>query len=649
MGLDSFTQALGGPLMAKLALAAVSLAALLFLRRTETEGLLGGYVALAVLLILRDLAFAFVPHPDLFRISDLLVFGLLFVASTGGDGPRRLGAAFFWVPVGLSAFAALLLSFKALFALAPALPSEALRLLALVPIGAAFLAAGPLGKLAPDSLPGRIRFVLLPASILYLAVGALLGPESLLFQSLVVPLSYASLLALAFMHEELSKRQLVDAAAYYEEAVDDLYGLLGATGEVLKSGFHLQEVLDALARSVAERTGAEGALVLLAEEDEEGSFVVRSLHGRFAPPFKLPESLPRSEERVSSHLRHARVRAGEGLLGEAAAEGNPLFLPRAGEDPRVVRNGEEDWLRLSSFMAAPLTLKDRVVGLLALARSGGEGFSERDFDRFKLLVSFGSIAVANSFAFLEAAERSDIEREAAIAADIQKTIVPRKLPDLGRLAFSAYTEAAKGVCSDYYDVIRTAPDRCIVAMGDVAGKGVQASLVMVMIRSILHLVTNSTKDLATLLSWLNRGIAGKIDMDHFATLCLLSIDAATGELEFANAAHQPLLVYRRDADAIETVDIKSIPVGVERATEYNAKKLKLRQGDILLLYTDGIVEAMNEGGKQYGRKNLGQALARARDLPPAKIAETIREEVRDFTGRARRHDDQSLLVVKAKA
>ncbi|GAB1457209.1 hypothetical protein MASR2M48_25170 [Spirochaetota bacterium] len=94
-------------------------------------------------------------------------------------------------------------------------------------------------------------------------------------------------------------------------------------------------------------------------------------------------------------------------------------------------------------------------------------------------------------------------------------------------------------------------------IGDVAGKGVSAALIMVMIRSILHLITNTNKDIATVLDWVNRGITGKIDMDHYATLGMVAINLVSGEMEYVNASHQCIaLVYRRASDTIETIDIQ---------------------------------------------------------------------------------------------
>ena len=477
--------------------------------------------------------------------------------------------------------------------------------------------------------------------------GGLLGAASPVFQALVVPLFYGFFIWLGSAYTEIVEGQLIKAVDYYEESVDSLYALLLPSEESASGAVAMQESLENMVNVIAERTGATGSAILLVEEFEE-VLSVRALQGVFAPPFKLPDSLPRTEEKVVSYLRHAHFKLGEGLLGEVTGTGKPLFIADALLDSRVPRNGEEEWLAVASLIACPLLVRDRIIGVLALERSKGGAFTESDFDRAKLLSSFGSIAIANIFSFLEAAEKSDIEREASLAEGIQKTLLPKKLPPMGEFTFGASTRAARGVCSDYYDVIQTKSDRAVIAVGDVAGKGVAAGIVMVMISSILHLITNSTKDTATLMTWVNRGITGQVDLDHFATLGLVTVDFSTGLLEFSNASHQPLLIYRRDSDAVETVDLKSIPIGVERSTGYTSKGIRLHSGDVLLMHTDGIIEAMNEQGKQFGRKNLANALFRCRDLPAKDMAEAILGEVHDFSGKTRQHDDETVLVMKAK-
>jgi sigma-B regulation protein RsbU (phosphoserine phosphatase) len=641
---ESFVIALGGQLPVKLALSAVIMASFLSLRGRETEGAMGRYALLGAFLACRDILFALFPLVELYRASDLFLFAALLYLRARPLGSRRS----LWAPLGISMGAGAALALGSAFGFLGPTASSLLWGLSLVPIAASAIAllAHKSAADTPERALGLRSWIPLGlGSLAYLAAEAALGPGNPIFQGLVAPLFYGLILSLAFIFVDLSIGQLVRAVDYYEESIDSLYDLLLAAGAAMKPDFSLQDVLDNMVRVLVERSGADGGILALADEFED-SVSVRALHGSYPPPFKLPESLPRDKERVEAFVRRARFKLGEGILGEAARSGKHLFLPKGGDS--LPDNGEEDWLKPGGLIVVPLVVNERIIGAVSLAKAAPGFFVERDFERCKLLADFGSISIANSFTFLEAAERGDIEREAEIAADVQRALAPKKFPELPGVSFGSFSNPAKGVCSDYYDAIQTKADKAVIAIGDVAGKGVAASLVMVMIRSILHLITASAKDAATLLQWVNRGVSGKVDLDHYATLGLVVADAGKGELEFANAGHQPLIIYRADADAIETVDSKSVPIGVERTSVFEARRVAFRPGDVLVMYTDGVVEAMNEQGKQFGRKNLGNAVQRSHAQPAAEIAAGIRDDLASFAGRARQHDDQTVLVMKAR-
>ena len=642
---DSVFNALSGPLLAKLALALLLIAAFRFLRRKDTEGAMAGYALAAVFIGLRDLAFAFASSAPLYVASDLvLLCALLFLAYKpfGMNWASSLALA-------LSALAVALLVLEAA-GLALPLPPDALRLAGLAPAMA--LAFLPLAHRGEDDSPARALSlrVWLPVSIssaLYVVVGSLFGVEQPFFLVILTPLYYGTIFAVALTFMDVVQGQLVSAVEYYEESVDSLYDLLLSTGTTIRSESFLQDVVDNMIKTLVERTGADGGVLLLSDEFDE-TVSVRALCGKYPPPFKLPENLPKDQERVESFMRHARFRLGEGILGEVAKSGKNVFVPQAGSDSPLPDNGDEDWLKAGGFIASPLILRDRIIGAVSVVKSGEGSFSERDFDRCKLLANFGSIAVANSFSFLEAAERSDIEREADIAAQMQKNLIPEDFPEVAGIALGSYSSSARGVCSDYYDVIQTKADKALVVVGDAAGKGVAAGVVLVMIRSILHLITASTKDAATLLQWVNRGITGKVDSDHFATIVLAAVNAASGMVELANAGHQPAIICRASDGSLDEVEAKSVPIGVERRTTYASTNVSLSRGDLLVLYTDGIVETINAQGKQYGRRNLGAVIQRSRGLEPQAVAAAIRDDLEQFAGQSLPHDDRTVLVMKRK-
>lgn len=642
----SFSQILASPLPARLLVLVCAAAIFFVVRRKDTEGQAGAFIATIGLLAIRDVLVTLFPIPELQNLSDIFYFGFALFTFLA---PHRKTGILLIVALVLNAALSGLYVASAFGAL-PAIPGWAIGALlvvdsALVVLGSVLSARDAEGghHIVSDS------WIFSSAALLVYAVASvLLGHGNAVFEWLLVPVSYGWLVVAGLIGLSILDQQTLAAVSYYEAAIDSLYNLLFRVGTVLKGNFSIEDVIASMNAVIMEETGADGGSIYLVDEFDD-VIIAKALAGTFPPPFLLPESLPRKQNRIESFMRHAQFRLGETVLGEVAKTGKNIYAPDVAADGRFPSNGDEDFLRLSSFMAVPLMVEDKIIGVSAVSRSRpGSPFGEADFDRLKLLVNFGTLAVSNFFSFLEATERNSIEQTVEIAAEIQRIIIPKKLPQFQSLAIGAYSSPAHGISGDYYDLIRTRADKIVGVIGDVAGKGVSAALIMVMIRSILHLITNTNRDMATVLDWVNKGIAGKIDIDHYATLGLLSINIVTGELEYASASHQPLLIYRRASDMVETIDIKSVPIGVERTTTYQRKTLRLQDGDIAVLYTDGIVEVLSEQGKQFGRKNLGQLVAHHKDLSPKEIAGRIQQEVSKFIGTARQHDDQTALVFKMK-
>ncbi|PKL25583.1 MAG: hypothetical protein CVV47_05880 [Spirochaetae bacterium HGW-Spirochaetae-3] len=648
MIINSFSQVILSPILSKLAVLACAGAVFLALRKKDAEGQARSFIVAVAFLAVRDVFLAVMPIPAVAFLSDVVYFGFVaFLVMAPYEGFRT------WLVATLAINTAVfgLYAVRAFGVFAVFVPDSAFGIVFAVDVIAMAFSGIANGRDNEDGSRRLVSKTWLPISMImavYTVCYMTLGGENALFSRVVAPLSYGWLIMVGLIDLRIHDDEKLAAISYYEESIDSLYNLSFRVGTVLKGSFSTEDVLGSMNEVMISETGADGGSIYLVDEFDD-IIVAKAYSGTFPPPFALPESLPRKPARVESYMKHAQFRLGETILGDVAKTGKNIFAPDVSVDGRFAINGDEEFLRLSSFMAVPLMVEDKIIGVSAMAKVGnGEPFGEAAFDRFKLLANFGTLAVSNFFSFLEANERSGIERSAGIAAEIQRTIIPKKLPQFPSLSIGAFTAPARGVSGDYYDVIRTREDRIVGVIGDVAGKGVQAALIMVMIRSILHLITNTNKDIATVLDWVNRGITGKIDMDHYATLGVVAVNIATGELEYANASHQPLLVYRRATDTIETIDIKSVPIGVERATEYQRKALRLGDGDIAALYTDGIVEAMNDQGKQFGRKSLGQVIAGHRDLAPKDIAGKIRAELASFIGGARQHDDQTILIFKMK-
>ncbi|TVQ28131.1 MAG: serine/threonine protein phosphatase, partial [Spirochaetaceae bacterium] len=275
-----------------------------------------------------------------------------------------------------------------------------------------------------------------------------------------------------------------------------------------------------------------------------------------------------------------------------------------------------------------------------------QNFGQDDFAHAQTFAAQASNTIENFARYLEAMDKRRIEREVEIAAEIQSDLVGTVDTSHAGFDVSVLSRPARGVSGDYYSFRWLSDDLLGCAICDVAGKGIPASLVMVMIHSILKLVARPDRSADETLTLVNQGVSGQLDVDHFATMSYCTINRRTGHMEYSNAAHHPVMIYRLGSDVIEELDTPGIPVGIEPEMQYDSVTTELNEGDVLVFFTDGIVEAMNSSEAQYSGDRLTAAIRETRTQPADVIRDRVRESVDAFVGQAEQHDDQTLLVIK---
>jgi sigma-B regulation protein RsbU (phosphoserine phosphatase) len=594
----------------------------------------------ALLLIFRDISFFFpsLPIALAFDCAASIMLAYALLGASEGRVFFATGAAL----ASLSALAGIAVGvFPSIAESVPVFIGRLSSLLVALPLALRLF----LSK--PDSY--RIRLFLATAYLLFYGLSiAIAGYASPYAQWIAMPLVFLPFYVVAWFELRATRQFLAGEYDKLTDTLDSVYRFVRQTDSAIRKAKDVNDLLQKFNQSMIDEIRADGGVILLVDEFDD-VIEVKSYAGKYAPPFKIPEDIPRKPNRVELFMKHARVNLGEGILGDVAKNGKQVFIPDTREDPRVERNGNDDFLTVASIICLPLFSNERIIGVISMARKSYDDlFTEEDFSRCRLLADFGSLAISALYNFIESSEKKNIDHEISIAADIQKTLIPKKLPELPSASFGSFSIPARGICSDYFDVILARKNLVSIVMGDVAGKGVPASLVMVMIRAILHLVANSNKDAATIMSWVNRGISGSVDMDHFATVSYLAYDTDAGVIDFSTANHQPLLVFRAQTKQIEDFTIKSLPIGVEKKAEYSRLSIPVSSGDIVIMYTDGVLEAMNPNGQQYGRARLSNIISKNASSPAKEIAAKVKSDLQAFIGNARQHDDQSLLVMKVK-
>ncbi|MCG3153585.1 MAG: Serine-protein kinase RsbW [bacterium] len=252
------------------------------------------------------------------------------------------------------------------------------------------------------------------------------------------------------------------------------------------------------------------------------------------------------------------------------------------------------------------------------------------------------------------ADQERLQREMQVAQEIQQTLLPSDFPELEGYELASHYEAAREVGGDYYDFVEVDKDTLGVVVADVSGKGVPGSLVMTMIRTALRTEARGVKDAAEVLTRVNKFVSGDVKKGMFVTLFYVIIDSKRRRLNYASAGHNPMILYRASTKKTYYLNPRGFPVGIQLPDEDLFRKsiesdtIQLMEDDILLIYTDGITEAMNSRRELFGEERLLKIIRDHGHLRVKPFVEMIKDEILSFTEGAPQSDDITLVAVKEK-
>ncbi|MBQ0161990.1 MAG: SpoIIE family protein phosphatase [Treponema sp.] len=410
----------------------------------------------------------------------------------------------------------------------------------------------------------------------------------------------------------------------------------------------LPPLLESFAKDILDLTHADGILSVVLD-DFEDILNVKNLSGTFIPPYQLPENIPHKQQRVEMNMRYMQFDLKGNIFGEVLTSRTPEMINDPSKDSRIIQNGDEDFLKCGAYIFIPLYVNDSPVGVMALGKNPENGpFTESEFDTARRLGEFVAAAIKSTSIHNEIVERFSLAKEGEIATNVQKSLIPSKIPAIPGISIGTYFNASENICGDYYDVMVSRKDRISFVMADVTGKSLNSMNVMLQLRAMLRLIINTTQSAGTILSWANRGIASEGNtVDHFASVALLIYDSTNNKIQYSTGGTNPVFVYNSNGEFKE-ISGSQEPVGVEKNTEYADKEIQVKSGDIVITCTDGLLEALNGDGKQYSKANLEKVIKQTHSLDGKAIAAKIKDDVKKFCGTAAQHDDQSLLVIKIK-
>ena len=306
--------------------------------------------------------------------------------------------------------------------------------------------------------------------------------------------------------------------------------------------------------------------------------------------------------------------------------------------------------QIRSMLAVPLQTDDRVIGLIYLDSPHFiHEFTKDDLSLLTVMANVAAIRIEHTrLAEVEAAERLHA-KELAQAADIQRSLLPAQAPNIAGVDLAGYNAACHTVGGDYYDFLPYPDGRVGVLVGDVAGKGMPASLLMSSLQARVQVLFDDPTNLAALVTRLNRIISSNCPSNRFITFFIGILDPKTGELTYVNAGHNPPLVAHADG-SVEKLGGTGLILGILGMATYQQSTCHLDPGDVLLLFSDGVTEPVRPGtDEEFGEDRLAEVLAGLRDQNAEDIITTVNRKLEEFTEGAPPPDDITLVVAKRLA
>jgi phosphoserine phosphatase RsbU/P len=320
-----------------------------------------------------------------------------------------------------------------------------------------------------------------------------------------------------------------------------------------------------------------------------------------------------------------------------------------------VRQGGETWDAMDRVaFVAPLRVNEEPVGILYVGRSDLEGDEARAaLHAFNSLATLFAMKMAQCMEFeRRLREHAQLQREKdrmtdaiAIAARIQKKLLPERLPEVAGYDIAADLWPSLETSGDLYDVLRLSPGRVGIVVGDASGKGLGAALLMANVLASLRMSFTESASLVEIVERLNAQLEQSTESDHFVTLFLGRLDTERHTLEYVNAGHIFPVLFAPGSEAAR-FEATGIPAGLMAGARYGVETVEIPPGSLLCLYTDGMPEAARAGGPEYGEERLHAALARSTSRRASETMAALRKDLDEFMGGEALADDTTILMVR---
>lgn len=436
----------------------------------------------------------------------------------------------------------------------------------------------------------------------------------------------------AFTEEDSSLLRLIasrvvssiDNARLYRRVVQQnrVSRTLGQLSHEFSSILQLDELLAKIAKAVKTLINYDAFSILLVDAEQ------RCLRHRFS-------------ERYDQRVNLDNIPLGMGITGAAAEQRETIRVHDILTDPRYIASHPD----IRSEVAVPLIVHDRVIGVMDLESEDLAYFTDDHVRTLALLAPQIANSVENARLYEELAQREKrMEQDLKAARRVQSILLPRTAPPIPGLEVAIGWRPAREVSGDLFDFFEPSKQSAVIAFGDSSGKGAAAALYGALVSGLLRSMARRVQSPAALMKGLNEVLLERRVDAQYVTLLLMLWDARRHELTLSNAGALLPLICRKDQRV--TIQAEGVPLGLLDDREYEDVKVKLKSGDILVLYSDGVQDQLNRAGEEFGEKKLLQVVRSGCQLSPPDLVTAIFKDIDAHTAGGPMNDDQSLMVLK---
>jgi sigma-B regulation protein RsbU (phosphoserine phosphatase) len=353
---------------------------------------------------------------------------------------------------------------------------------------------------------------------------------------------------------------------------------------------------------------------------------------------------------LESYLRLRSIVPGEGLIGRVWQTGQSVCFSELSQMPELAKLRDSAF-GTASVMAASLSYGKQDLGVLAVANGPmGAPFSQGDFIVFKSIAEQSAFALYNAIIYSMANEKKRLDHDLEIARDIQRILLPAEAPAINGFQISGINVPARQVSGDYFDYIRVDDERLGIAIADVSGKGIPASLIMAICRSVLRAEAARNPSPADVLRKVNRQLYPDIKEDMFISMAYLILDHERNGITLARGGHDAPLLYKQQSQSVTPVKSPGMVLGIDSGNVFdritNDFAVPLERDDCLILYTDGVTEALNTEGDEFGLERTTESVRASASSGAQAIVRRVIDDVRNFAGSQPQNDDITLIAIR---